>query len=165
MFHPFKHSIFFSSEAQNSELPQTMNRNPKINVFLKDYIMLPRLFIYCEKLNSFKLFSNSPLLSTSRWSGPLFLTMNHIIKVPGSAQSKEACHTVQRAFSLTAMALSPLCHMPAEPVPQRTQTFALDGRTHLKYKHSLWPLLGHTLLYLLIAANHEHNSQSCLQDD
>lgn len=39
LFHTFKHSIFFFlSEAWDSELQQTMNRNPEISVFLKDYI-------------------------------------------------------------------------------------------------------------------------------
>lgn len=45
--------------------------------------------------------------------------MDHIIKAPGNAQSKEACHTAQMAFSLTAMTL---CHMPAKPVPQRIES-------------------------------------------
>ena len=79
--------------------------------------MLPRLLAYCEKLNSFKLFSNSPLLSMSRWRGPLFLTMDRIITMPASAPSKEACHTVQMASSSTAMALSVLCHRLAKPGP------------------------------------------------
>lgn len=39
-----------------------------------------------------------------------------------------------------------------------------DGRIHLKYEHSLWPLMGHILRYLWIAANCEHASQPCLKD-
>lgn len=38
LFHTFKHSIFFLLEAWSSELRQTMNRNPEINVLLKGYI-------------------------------------------------------------------------------------------------------------------------------
>lgn len=30
--------LFFLPQARNSELQQTMNRSPKINVFVKDYI-------------------------------------------------------------------------------------------------------------------------------
>lgn len=33
----------------------------------------------------------------SRWSGPLFPTMGHIVEVPGCAQSRAAHHTVRRA--------------------------------------------------------------------
>ena len=112
--------------------------------------MLPRLLAYGEKLNSFKLFSNSPLLSMSRWSGPLFLTMDHIIKIPASAQSKEACHTVQMAFSLTATARSPLCHMLAKPVPQIQSRWVSHhpGRENsLKISAVHEQIHGHILLY------------------
>lgn len=40
-FHPYNKLLCFTHlnipEAWNSELQQTVNRNPKINVFLKDY--------------------------------------------------------------------------------------------------------------------------------
>lgn len=118
--------------------------------------MIPRLFIYCEKLNSFKLFSNSPLLSMSRWSGSLFLTIDHIIKAPGSAQSKEACHTVQ----MPSVWLPWHCHhcVTCRQSQCHRKYRAFGPGHHPRWENSLkiqtqsiTNLMGHISLYLLTA--------------
>ncbi|KAF7468173.1 Hypothetical predicted protein [Marmota monax] len=69
---------------------------------------------------------------------------DHIIEATGSAQSKEACHTVQMAFSLTAMAQSLLCPMSrkasaTDGAELLGQTITLDRRVHLTCKSSPRP--------------------------
>lgn len=100
--------------------------------------MLPTLFVYCEKLNSLKLPSNSPFLSTSEWSGLLFPTMDCLMSTSSKALDE---HKARRHVTLCTWPwarLPPHSHHcvsgAAMSEPQTIhsfgQTAALEGRRH-----------------------------------